>query len=470
MNLLSSIFKPYIDRIKQILSVSKKEIRISDENLLKALENDIMIIKSAFNNDIIDEKEFMTQLNIIKAQIDEVRNKQQDYADAIVKTNDGKILLLRRAITDTFEPDTWSLPGGKIEKDETPEQAVVREIKEETNLDISSPVLIFKKKIKGGFIYYFNCTLNSDLSSIILDNDEHINHCIVSKEDYSQMNLILDLKDTLNSILSDESELHFPLFPSQLNSETKSLYSNIEEEIAMSPINDKDLFMLKLVIDGSINEVEYVDYIAKAYKDDTHSEKLTKLKGSDKKGGEITKWVTKKQLNALSKFAKNSSQQDLEKTVKEHTDPIIRLHAHKEIDRREKEEKVQDKVSVGYEAHEYHGKDFKYDSKSDSHLDAEGTKANSKKLYEYYNQRQDQQSTSLAEIKGDLDKSIKDKQALSNKLVKAYYDKIKRTRFVGDEETSYKVALIKLEKAGLTEKDIEPERLKKIINKKIIKK
>ena len=52
-------------------------------------------------------------------------------AAAIVDNN--KILLIKR-VKPPFA-NLWAIPGGKIEFGEHPEQAVLREIKEETNLD-----------------------------------------------------------------------------------------------------------------------------------------------------------------------------------------------------------------------------------------------------------------------------------------------------------------------------------------------
>ncbi len=466
---LSAFYKPYIDEIRKILS--KKiviEPAVTDLSItLKEIEDEEKLIKSAFNEDIIGLDEYLTALENIKKKKENLKPQKQSYADAIIKNENGEILLLRRSITDSFHPDSWSLPGGKIEKDETPEQAVIREVKEETNLNVSSATLILKKKIDSGNIYYFTCEVtNTPIeTSIILVPEEHISIDFADRSKWSEMNLILDLEDTLNEIVG-ESTIDYDLFPTYLGPDGKRYigYSNIEEKIANE---NKDTFMLSLLTKSEIEEEEYVDYINKAH---SSPNGLVKLDGKDKKGYEQSKWVTKTDLKLLAKHAKNTPQKDLEATIKEHPSTTVREHAHKELDRREKEEAPQDKEKTGYEAHEYHGKEFKYDSKTDSHLDDEGTKANPTKLYEYYNQRHKEQSTQLDAIKGDLETSTKQKQALNNKLVKAYYDKIKKTRFVGDEKSAYDVSILKLEKVGLQKEDIDDVKLKKIISKKINKK
>ena len=55
-------------------------------------------------------------------------------ASAVILIRDKKILLVKRKY-NPFKGD-WSLPAGFIEYDESPEQCAVREVKEETNLDI----------------------------------------------------------------------------------------------------------------------------------------------------------------------------------------------------------------------------------------------------------------------------------------------------------------------------------------------
>ena len=56
----------------------------------------------------------------------------------IIKNDKGEILVLKRHPKSRADPDTWELPGGKVENGEFFDDALVREIKEETNLDGNS--------------------------------------------------------------------------------------------------------------------------------------------------------------------------------------------------------------------------------------------------------------------------------------------------------------------------------------------
>ena len=60
----------------------------------------------------------------------------------------NKILLGHRVVSakDTggiYEPDSWTLPGGKQEYEETAVDACIREVKEETNLDVRNLKLFY---------------------------------------------------------------------------------------------------------------------------------------------------------------------------------------------------------------------------------------------------------------------------------------------------------------------------------------
>ena len=54
----------------------------------------------------------------------------------IIKNND-EILIVKRHPKSRTDPEMWELPGGKVEKGEFFADALVREIKEETNLDVN---------------------------------------------------------------------------------------------------------------------------------------------------------------------------------------------------------------------------------------------------------------------------------------------------------------------------------------------
>ena len=59
----------------------------------------------------------------------------------------NKILITKR-LNKNFLPGLWEFPGGKIEKSETALQAIIREVKEETNLTVSNPIFLGNIKHK----------------------------------------------------------------------------------------------------------------------------------------------------------------------------------------------------------------------------------------------------------------------------------------------------------------------------------
>lgn len=81
---------------------------------------------------------------------------------------DNKVLLVERKVTESGTDGStlrWVFPGGKLEGQETPEQAVIREIREETGYDTA-----VIGNIADGlhphfpvYVYYFSCALQSKL-------------------------------------------------------------------------------------------------------------------------------------------------------------------------------------------------------------------------------------------------------------------------------------------------------------------
>ena len=75
-------------------------------------------------------------------------------ATAIILFSPDKILLIKRS-TPPFV-GYWALPGGRVDPGETVEQTIVREVKEETGLDIKIVRKVgeyHEQGVQAGFVY-----------------------------------------------------------------------------------------------------------------------------------------------------------------------------------------------------------------------------------------------------------------------------------------------------------------------------
>ncbi len=61
---------------------------------------------------------------------------QQDVIVSGILAHDGRVMLAKRALTKKIAPGMYHLPGGHVEFGEDPEQALIREFKEEFDLDV----------------------------------------------------------------------------------------------------------------------------------------------------------------------------------------------------------------------------------------------------------------------------------------------------------------------------------------------
>ncbi len=98
-------------------------------------------------------------------------------ATAIITFPADKILLIKRRTTP-FK-GYWAIPGGRVDPGETVEQTIVREVKEETGLDVTVVRKIGEYHEQGvqdglNYDYYPACFLVKTLSSEIKKQESEI--------------------------------------------------------------------------------------------------------------------------------------------------------------------------------------------------------------------------------------------------------------------------------------------------------
>lgn len=87
----------------------------------------------------------------------------------------GKILVLRRALSMTYKPGAWDLPGGHLNASETFEDGLAREIAEETGLAIEIDRLLCANKAPGPYMQLiFACRLSGHARDVTLQAHEHV--------------------------------------------------------------------------------------------------------------------------------------------------------------------------------------------------------------------------------------------------------------------------------------------------------
>jgi 8-oxo-dGTP diphosphatase len=111
-----------------------------------------------------------------------------------VVIKDGKILILQRHKDEDVYPNMWELPSGKREPLEPSETSLIREVREETGLDVKiiMPFSVFDYQIEKPDEIRDATQINflvTPLSDNIILSDEHQSFAWIAKEEIDKYEL-----------------------------------------------------------------------------------------------------------------------------------------------------------------------------------------------------------------------------------------------------------------------------------------
>lgn len=121
--------------------------------------------------------------------------KEIKVVAAIIK-NEGKILATKRGYGEFI--NMWEFPGGKIEPGETKKQALVREIKEELNIEINVDKFALDIEYQYPNFYLFMSCFMCSIKEGSIELLEHNDGKWITKEELNTLNWLPADIDAVN--------------------------------------------------------------------------------------------------------------------------------------------------------------------------------------------------------------------------------------------------------------------------------
>lgn len=130
-----------------------------------------------------------------------VKDTRTLYSDIILINDRNEILFLVRNKNDEFEPGKYCLPGGHVEGNENFKAAAIRELFEETGIELSmSDVVPCGKYLDSkANIHYFTAKYNGN--PVVLEEREQMQYEWVPFDKVGEKTLIMNLKQNLEEII-----------------------------------------------------------------------------------------------------------------------------------------------------------------------------------------------------------------------------------------------------------------------------
>ncbi|MEI6533662.1 MAG: NUDIX domain-containing protein [Candidatus Roizmanbacteria bacterium] len=103
-----------------------------------------------------------------------------------------RFLILKRSSTDTMRPNTWDLPGGNVHFGEKHDISLLREVKEETYLDVKilKPLQVvtnyIEKEEDEQYIIFIGFLATTNTTEVVLSH-EHTEYKWSTKDEFLEM-------------------------------------------------------------------------------------------------------------------------------------------------------------------------------------------------------------------------------------------------------------------------------------------
>ena len=118
------------------------------------------------------------------------------YVLALIEDRDGRFLVTRRALTKKWAAGSWEIPGGGSLAGETSLEAVCREVREETGLDISGcrneVIYSYRNEdhARGDnyFVDIYLCHADFTAADVVIQPSEVIDMRVASFEEITALN------------------------------------------------------------------------------------------------------------------------------------------------------------------------------------------------------------------------------------------------------------------------------------------
>ena len=110
----------------------------------------------------------------------------------VVRRSDGKYLITRRNMDKSWAPGWWEVSGGAVKAGEDSGEAVIREIYEETGLDV--------RHAKGGFIFSYH-------RENIKEGDNYFVDVYRFEMEFDEKDIVIQKDEVLDFMIADVDKI-----------------------------------------------------------------------------------------------------------------------------------------------------------------------------------------------------------------------------------------------------------------------